>query len=60
MGRLSWGKVIVSLLESLLRIDHLLIGDFLNANAPSCPIVAEQASRTASNCELNLQQEWPI
>jgi len=54
MDRLPWDTEIVPLMGLVLLLDHLSIGDAFNANAPSCPIVAEQASGTASNCELNL------
>ena len=60
MDRLLLSVGVVSFVESFLPLDHLSIGDAFNANAPSCPIVAEQASGTASNCELNLKQERPM
>jgi hypothetical protein len=60
MDRLPLDTEIVPLMELVLLLDHLSIGDAFNANAPSCPIVAEQASGTASNCELKLQQGWPM
>ena len=60
MDRLPWDTEMVPLMELVLLLDHLSIGDAFNANAPSCPIVAEQASGTASNCELKLQQERPM
>ena len=60
MDRLPWDTEIVPLMGLVLLLDHLSIGDAFNANAPSCPIVAEQTSGTASNYEPKLQQERPM